>query len=121
MNAPSEHGEPSEKAGELPARPVTRGDCANMPRPCPYVSCAHHLYLDVREGTGTIKLNFPGREVWELTHSCALDVADEGAHTLEQIGAIVNLTRERVRQVEVMIFDRLRPLLEPPGGTDDTR
>src|SRR4030095_9996023 len=28
-------------------RPQTREECTNMQRPCPFVSCAHHLYLDV--------------------------------------------------------------------------
>ena len=82
-------------------RPRTRAECRDMPRPCPYVSCKHHLYLDVNPHTGSIKLNFPDLEPWELAHTCALDVADEGSRTLEEIGEITNLTRERVRQVEV--------------------
>src|SRR4051812_43658731 len=32
---------------ELDERPLRRADCANGPRPCPLVSCRHHLYLDV--------------------------------------------------------------------------
>ena len=35
-------------------RPKTRGDCANVARPCPYVSCKYHLYIDVNPGTGSI-------------------------------------------------------------------
>jgi hypothetical protein len=61
----------------------------------------HHLYLDVSARTGAIKLNFPDLEVWEMTETCALDVADRGGTTLEEVGAIMNLTRERIRQVEV--------------------
>lgn len=82
-------------------RPLTRGECRGEPRPCPWVACKHHLYLDVNPRTGTIKINFPDREPWELEHSCALDLADAGGRTLEEIGLITNLTRERVRQVEV--------------------
>lgn len=82
-------------------RPVHRGDCRGMQRPCPFVSCQHHLYLDVNPETGSIKLNFPELEVWELKETCSLDVADTGGITLEEVGAILNLTRERVRQVEV--------------------
>jgi hypothetical protein len=82
-------------------RPRTRAECRDMPRPCPYVSCKHHLYLDVNPHTGSIKLNFPDLEPWELAHTCALDLADERARTLEEIGELTNLTRERVRQVEV--------------------
>lgn len=81
-------------------KPRTRADCENAPRPCPYVSCAHHLYADVSPTTGAIKLNFPDLEPEELSESCALDVADRGGTTLEDVGAIMNVTRERIRQVE---------------------
>ena len=82
-------------------RPKSRGECANVSRPCPYVSCKYHLYIDVNPATGSIKINFPDLEVWELQHSCALDVAQTGGITLEEVGEILNLTRERIRQVEV--------------------
>ena len=82
-------------------RPKTRAECAEGARPCPWVACKHHLYLDINPRTGSIKLNFPDLEPWELAHTCALDVAEHGSKTLEEIGEITNLTRERVRQVEV--------------------
>jgi hypothetical protein len=74
------------------------------------VSCKHHLYLDVSARTGAIKLNFPDLEVWEMTETCALDVADRGGTTLEEVGAIMNLTRERIRQVEVKGLAKLSAL-----------
>jgi hypothetical protein len=89
-------------------RPVTREDCRDAPRPCPWVACKHHLYLDINPRTGSIKINFPDLEPWELAHTCALDVADSGGLTLEEIGVITNLTRERVRQVEVRGLLQLR-------------
>jgi hypothetical protein len=82
-------------------RPTTRAECQSAMRPCPWVACKHHLYLDINPRTGSIKINFPELEPWELKHTCALDVADNGGLTLEEIGLITNLTRERVRQVEV--------------------
>lgn len=82
-------------------RPRTRGECAGADRPCPWVACKHHLYLDVNPETGTIKFNFPDLEPWDLAHTCALDVADLGGHTLGEVGDILNITRERVRQIEV--------------------
>ena len=91
-------------------RPVAREDCAQGARPCPFVSCKHHLYLDVSARTGAIKLNFPDLEVWEMTETCALDVADRGGTTLEEVGAIMNLTRERIRQVEVKGLAKLQAL-----------
>ncbi|MGO9288000.1 MAG: sigma factor-like helix-turn-helix DNA-binding protein [Polyangia bacterium] len=89
-------------------RPRTRADCQNMPRPCPFVSCEHHLYLDVNPDSGAIKLNFPQLEVWEMAETCSLDVADRGGITLEDVGAILNLTRERIRQVEVRGLVKIR-------------
>jgi len=67
-------------------KPKTRAECADGARPCPYVSCKYHLYIDVSPRTGAIKLNFPDLEVWELPESCALDVADRGGTTLETWG-----------------------------------
>src|SRR4029453_4176140 len=84
--------------------------CAGAMRPCPYVSCKHHLYVDVSPRTGAIKLNFPDLEVWEMAESCALDIADRGGTTLEDVGAIMNLTRERIRQGEVKAPAKLEAL-----------
>lgn len=81
-------------------KPKSRSECADLERPCPYVSCKYHLYIDVHPIRGSIKLNFPDLEVWEMTDTCALDVSDRGGITLEEVGEIMNLTRERVRQVE---------------------
>jgi hypothetical protein len=89
-------------------RPKNRGDCVNGPRPCLFISCKHHLYLDVNPETGSVKLNFPDKEIWELKYTCALDVADLGGITLEDVGQIMNLTRERIRQVEARGLVKLR-------------
>ena len=89
-------------------RPMARSQCATGPRPCPYVACKHHLYLDVNPDTGSIKLNFPDVPVWDMKETCALDIADRGGVTLEEVGEILNLTRERIRQVEVMGLEKLR-------------
>ncbi len=91
-------------------RPKVREECTGGPRPCPFVSCKHHLYIDVSARTGAIKLNFPDLEVWEMGESCALDIADRGGTTLEDVGAIMNLTRERIRQVEVKALAKLEAL-----------
>lgn len=91
-------------------KPRTREECLDGPRPCPFVSCKHHLYIDVSPRTGAIKLNFPDLEVWDMGESCALDVADRGGTTLEDVGAIMNLTRERIRQVEVKALAKLEAL-----------
>ncbi len=82
-------------------RPKTRAECAEELRPCPWVACKFHLYLDVNPETGSIKINFPDLEPWDMKDTCSLDVAQRGGITLEEVGEIMNLTRERIRQVEV--------------------
>lgn len=91
-------------------RPRARRECQHGIRPCPFVSCRHHLYLDVNETRGSLKLNFPDLEVWELPETCALDVADRGGMTLEEVGEIMNLTRERIRQLETLGLKKLREI-----------
>lgn len=109
-----------EYAAVVATRPKTRGDCQDGPRPCPWVACSAHLYLDVNPTTGTIKFNFPDHELDGLRSTCSLDVADEGTHTLEQVGEFMNLTRERVRQVEVRGLHALKSVgrLDPKRDDD---
>lgn len=100
-------------------RPRTRAECAEGPRPCLFISCKHHLFLDVNPETGSVKLNFPDKEPWELEESCALDVADRGGTTLEEVGVIMNLTRERIRQVESRGLYKLRVVAKDYGIDDE--
>lgn len=102
-------------------RPRSRGDCMHGPhaeRPCPFVSCKHHLFLDVNDRTGSIKLNFPDLEVWDLPETCALDIADRGGITLEEVGVIMNLTRERIRQLETRGLAKLKAMGEMTSLSD---
>ena len=88
--------------------PVNRGACCSMPRPCPFVRCRYHLYTDVNENTGSIKFNYgEGIEPWDLKESCTLDVADQGGRTLAQVAETLNVTRERVRQIEARALMKL--------------
>lgn len=98
----------AEGFDQTAGRPQTRADCVGGPRPCPYVSCSHHLYLDVSE-SGSIKLNFPGRDLDQLEETCALDVAERGGVTLGEIGERMSLTLERVRQIEAEALVKLGP------------
>jgi hypothetical protein len=100
-------------------RPKLRSECVDGPRPCLFVSCKHHLYLDVNPQTGSVKLNFPDKEIWELEETCALDVADRGGITLEEVGTIMNLTRERIRQVESRGLYKLRGVAKDYGIDDE--
>ena len=103
-NPPSEH-----------TRPATRGECLQgegAQRPCAFVSCRYHLYLEVNDRSGAIKLNFPHLEVWELPETCALDVAARGGATLEEVGLLTNRTRSRIRQLETKGLAKIKALSE---------
>lgn len=92
----------------LEERPRTRGECRDRARPCPFVGCRHHLFLDVNPDTGSIIFNFPDRDFDQLDDTCALDVAERGGLTLDEVGRHMNLTRERIRQVEVRALIALK-------------
>jgi hypothetical protein len=108
-----------EEVDPLPPRPKTRADCIDGPRPCPWVGCRHHLYLDVSAKTGSIKMNFPEvgeGDLGELRETCALDVAARGPVTLHEAGDLLNLTRERVRVLEAMTLPKFKRAVEAHTG-----
>ncbi len=92
-------------------RPTDRTMCP-VNRPCPFVSCRYNLYLDIRS-SGNITFNFEGLPIDMMKNSCALDVADENPSGLPlgKIGEIMNLTRERVRQIELEATERISKIL----------
>lgn len=101
------------RAGE---RPRCRADCARGPRPCPYLGCRYHLALDAKR-TGALFFPFgEDLELEQLAETCVLDVAERGGVTLEAVGALLNLTRERVRQIETAGLLRLKAIV---GDVDD--
>ena len=83
-------------------RPRTRGECRRARRPCPWLGCRYHLGLELTEA-GSIYY----RDLGEMRDTCALDVADRGEHTLQQVGDLLGVTREAIRQI---IHVRLREL-----------
>lgn len=94
-------------------RPKTRAECGGVQRPCVFVGCKYNLYLDVNPRTGAIKVNFPDIEPCEMKESCALDVAERGGATREEVGEYKNFTRERVRQIEVIAFTKIASVANP--------
>ena len=53
-----------------------------------------------------------------MDESCALDVADRGGITLENAGVVMNLTRERIRQVETKGLSKIKALNETAALMD---
>lgn len=86
-------------------RPKTRAECHSQPRPCPWVSCRYHLAIEVNAGSIT-HISDPEK----MRDTCALDVADRGGHTLDQIGEIFGVTRERTRQIEEKALRKIKRL-----------
>lgn len=97
-------------------RPLTRGECVDGERPCPWVSCRYHLALDASEERDSLKVNFPVRRKNEVTgeeevdfsevdlaamkFTCALDVAAlRPLPSLEEFAEIVGLSYDRGFQV----------------------
>lgn len=95
-------------------RPKTRADCVDGERPCPFVSCRHHLFLDV---TANGNIQTRADDVEDLIETCALDVADRGPSTLEEVCVIIDRSREMVRQIEAGALMRIRRFKgEPISG-----
>lgn len=111
--------------------PSTYGECLSRrlgseEKPCHFVRCAYHLAIEVSEETGAIKINFPDAldgdalDMRALPATCALHLSAE-EHTLEEVGAIVNITRERARQIETKGLESLKALSALAAYADELR
>lgn len=74
--------------------PLLRAECEDGPRPCPHVTCRHHLVTEY------------GDEADPNGPTCSLDEAERGGMTLEEIGDMLGVTRERIRQIEQLAMRR---------------
>jgi hypothetical protein len=79
--------------------PATRGDCIDGPRPCRALLCRYNMYFDASRKAD---------KSFRVLQTCALDVADEGEHTLKAIGAILGMTREGVRYQQLIATNKVR-------------
>lgn len=101
--------------GIRPHKPLTVLQC--QPGPCSRVGCEKNLYLDVDPDTGCIKLNFPDLQVDELIETCADRVAQKYEQLqrqplTEMVAKLLNLTAERLRQIEKGAIAKLGPAVE---------
>lgn len=90
-------------------RPRTRGDCVRGPRPCPWLGCRYHLAPDRlvlnhgRRGPGATLAAIEAAldvDLYTLPETCALDVADLGEHSLEELAVLLDRSRQGVAVIE---------------------
>jgi len=66
--------------------PKTRGECAGIPRPCPFTQCRYHLQRQT---------------------PCVLDVADRGGQGQRAVAKLLRLSHARVQQIEVVALRKI--------------
>lgn len=91
---------------------ITRGACRKLGGPCPHAVCRFNLTAERRDNRGAkpSEIHLP-----VVRESCALEAAEQGGMTLEEIARRLSLTRERVRQIELGALKKLWAKL----GTDE--
>jgi len=85
-------------------RPRTRGDCIDGARPCPWVSCKYHLYLDVSTA-GSISINSPV-PLEEMAETCALDMAKR-VQSFSEIGRVLGMSKQAVERIQFYALQKL--------------
>ena len=127
----AEREEFAELVAELAAEgvrlgpPATFADCP--PGPCARVSCRHHLGLDViaivgrlsaghvRRTPAVVKFARPGATIGDAA-TCSLRVAAAGPLSVEQVGRLMGLEEQSVRNIEHAALAKLRAAGAPALG-----
>ena len=93
---------------------ITRGACRKLPGDCPHTVCRFNLTSEHRDNRGAkpAELHLP-----VVREACALEAAELGGMTLEEIALRLSLTRERVRQIELGALKKLWARLGMDEGT----
>ena len=95
---------------------VTRGACRKLPGPCPHAVCRFNLTSERRDSRGAkpAEIHLP-----VVREACALEAAEQGGMTLEEIAMRLSLTRERVRQIELGALKKLWARLGGNEGEEE--
>ena len=95
-----------------PASPQSLGRPSLLPRYPALPECADASPPDARCPHTECRYHLAHRSPWEHaphpTRDCAIDVANEGPHTLAEIATFLGLTTERARQLEEQAFEQLK-------------
>ncbi len=101
--------------------PPPRSQCVDGPRPCDKVRCRYHLWTELaQDKAGNWQLGKGGGDtiVPHSQESCALDIADRGPTSSEDIGRYIGTDETRVRQIDrATIDEKLRRALKREGMT----
>jgi len=97
---------------------ITGGVCRKLPGPCPHTVCRFNLTAERRDNRGakSAETHLP-----VVRESCALEAAELGGMTLEEIATRLSVTRERVRQIELGALTKLWLRLGEGKRGDTTR
>jgi hypothetical protein len=86
-----------------PGCPRTDGDVG--PRRCAHVDCRHHLHqLGAR---GPLPNPRRARSLHAAADTCALDVAEQGPHTLRQVAAAIGVSRQAAGNLASTALDKV--------------
>lgn len=90
--------------------------CPDDPSGCHLFGCRYHNLRQpaafAARTTDAAKRRHRERVLLQDYHRlpamCSLEIASEGPHTMEEVGNILDMTKERVRQIEVRALYKIR-------------
>ena len=88
----------------LALKPSRRSACVDGIRPCPWVTCRYHAWTDLYCQNRNLR---PSPTWGNPNVTCVLDWC-RTSRTLEEVGRLLNVSREFIRRVEARAFARMR-------------
>ena len=79
-------------------KPTKRSHCKNSIRPCPWISCKHHMIWFV-PSPHCLSNDQLLDKVINMKDSCDLDISDNGGVTEKKLAVILGLSLVRIRQI----------------------